>query len=174
MRKIILLILIFCLGANTCFANLAFQVNNFPVKVYVPESQYSYMVKQAFSEWIYVSKNKISVEYISEIRKKAARISFVFVDYCSDKDKLGLAHTTYSGKYVIHTEIEIATRDFRTKKLLSNDQIYKTIVHEIGHAIGLDHSPNTKSIMYFQNLYPQIKQNITQEDIIEIRKMYRY
>lgn len=174
MKKIIIFLFFFLLGTNICRADLAFKVNNFPVKVYVHNSSYSDLIKPAFNEWINVSNRKISVEYIPEIRKKAARISFRFVDKCSIPDKLGLAHTTYSGKYVVFTEIEIATTNPYTNERLSRDNIYKTIVHEIGHAIGLDHSPDKMSIMYAQNLYPSTIQTITTDDKAAIKKMYKY
>ncbi|XP_050211949.1 metalloendoproteinase 1-like [Mercurialis annua] len=49
--------------------------------------------------------------------------------------------------------------------------LYTVTLHEIGHALGLDHSTDKSAIMYPSIMYGQIK-NLGQDDIQGIRKLY--
>jgi hypothetical protein len=56
------------------------------------------------------------------------------------------------------------------RKYMDENEVFHTIVHEIGHALGLGHSTNTEDIMYTPHQYGVIR--LSQRDINSIRWLY--
>ena len=56
------------------------------------------------------------------------------------------------------------------RKYMDENEVYHTILHEIGHALGLGHSPNTNDIMYTPHQYGQVK--LSNRDINTVRWLY--
>jgi predicted Zn-dependent protease len=48
---------------------------------------------------------------------------------------------------MLHAKIYIAEKDSNMQSL-SEDAVFTVMLHEIGHAIGLEHTNNRMSIMY--------------------------
>ncbi len=51
------------------------------------------------------------------------------------------------------------------------DEALAVATHEIGHALGLAHSPNMTDIMYKSGINPNV-QKISQQDINTLNKLY--
>jgi len=176
MKRVLLLIFAVVFSINICCAadsqTIGYRMN-FPIKVHIPEKNpKAYIVKSAFDEWYKKTNGKVNVEFLSDMREKAATLRFEFIDNFGDR-RLGLTQNYGAGDIIAYTVITLSTTDVKTKLPLSDQTIYYIALHEIGHAFGLGHSQNPASVMY-PEYNPLIKQSLLPEDLAIIKKLYKF
>lgn len=128
---------------------------DFPLKVYAQKNNSRYF-KSKFSKYISYalkvwekSDSRISFQEVSS--KKNADIIITFVENLMKKyedNYLGL--TDYEmgrQKEIEESTIEISLLKFNNE-IVSDGEVKATIVHELGHALGLGHSNDQDDIMY--------------------------
>ena len=81
---------------------------------------------------------------------------------------------THSGK-IINAEIFFNTKTFKWVRKRSRKELVNfesILLHEIGHALGLKHSRNSRSVMYARPHPRYARKTLHKEDIRKIKKLY--
>ncbi len=142
------------------------------LKVYIqPGLERSEMMKRAFAEWSRLTKNKVVFYYVDSLEK--ADIDVVFVDRLATNfgRAIGLTDCKYyqSNNHMFHAQIIIPAKATNGRPL-TRDDVYTSMLHEIGHAIGIvQHSTNPNNIMY---PFIDAKREITKYDLAELYRIY--
>lgn len=172
-----------CSLAAACFSVEYPKWSAGSISVYIPEyGNLSALMKQAFEAWEAKSGSLVKFKFINN--PAHAKIQVVFVDFvtqCGNGDPVGCTRLANNGRYYTRAIVEIGTKenlrvykngrvDYKTVTR-SKNHIYGVMLHEAGHAIGLNHSENKNSIMYPYDL--DSMQYLTQEDLRLLRKKYR-
>jgi predicted Zn-dependent protease len=142
-------------SGNTLWNGKHWQPEKFPLKVYVKKSE-SENFKEIYKEFIDYSfkvwkkaDNRIEYSFVNSSEK--ADIIISFEDNLMDKyeeNYLGLTdYELGENRSILRSTIEIGLIKFKNERL-SDGEIKATIIHEIGHALGLGHSTNSADLMY--------------------------
>ena len=127
-----------------------------PLKVYIApmkfyskkgqDAKYRGYVKQALDEWHKVSNGKVSFVIVDTLLQSNINIDWKRVE----REALGCCYFQYDKANRLYSaEVSIGlTEGLVHADYMDEGEVYHTILHEIGHAIGLGHSPFKKDIMF--------------------------
>ena len=124
------------------------------IKTYIqPGHKNSVMMRHAFEEWERVTNHNLGFTFVSSRAVAKIRVEFVKKIDTRNQEELDRAigltqiYAPPRSKKLLKANIWIAdlTQDGRT---LSRDEVYTTMLHELGHALGLNHTDDPESVMY--------------------------
>ena len=148
---------------------------NFPIKVYIESKKAKEVCKKAFLEWQKKTNNTVSFEFVPTSQDAQIIVNFNDkLESSSTKESYiaGLSRPYYQDGNIIRSEVKILTIDPTSKKPLADDFIYFTMLHEIGHSLGIKgHSPDEKDIMFARSEVPKLE--LTSRDINSVTLLYK-
>ncbi len=155
---------------DTCFP-LKFYIA--PFRWYKREQNDSYKyfgyVKRALEAWEQVSGGKIRFQIVQTMNESMVNLNWRRVD----RKSLGHCYFEYDKMNRLYSaEVEIGLSDgIIHQEYQDENEVYHTILHEIGHSLGLGHSPYQTDIMYTPHRYGVV--SISPRDAFSLQWLYK-
>ncbi|MBS2004089.1 MAG: matrixin family metalloprotease [Cyanobacteria bacterium SZAS LIN-5] len=157
-----------------------------PLKLYIDSGKgvknyrpsYRRLILEALDAWCSASGNKLSYKLVNDKAQADVVVEWVgqaisTVQKDRKRDAAGLTTCDTDDKQMIsHALIQIETYDFDHSAQAADSKIKSACLHEIGHAIGVGHSPYVKDIMYFK-LTPRQLFSLSPRDRATAARLYQ-
>ena len=132
--------------------------------------KYKGMVINAFNTWQNALSGMVTFNMVSSLNESHINVEWKRVE----RKSLGQCQFNYDNQGRFYSaEVSIGLSDgIIHKQYMDENEVYHTILHEVGHAIGLGHSPYIEDIMYTPHQYGKI--NLSQGDIQTARFLYKF
>lgn len=142
-----------------------------PMKFYSKQGEdliYRKLVVQALETWERVSEGLVGFHLVDSLYNSQINVDWRRVD------RKALGHCQYNfdnTSRLYGADVSIGLTDGKIHQAYnSQSEVYHTILHEIGHALGLGHSPYDTDIMYSPHRYGVV--DLSENDKFSLQCLY--
>lgn len=136
-------------------------------------------MKHALQQWADALKSVHPLEFVTVQPGQPYDVSFelhLSLEKNKHSESVGYNHSEYLGKEIIRNDIWLAVISTDNKPR-GEAELYATALHEIGHMMGLDHSPYIRDVMSgmrFSDYGFSPPSKLTERDITSIQTLYQH
>jgi predicted Zn-dependent protease len=129
-------------------------------------------LEKAMAEWESASQGKLRFEAAK--RTQDARLHFEWIDQSVIGRDYEVGHTNrrVEGGRILSAEISMMRHPIIDRHLSETQQkqrFYTTLLHELGHALGVEHSNNPEDVMYYRGWQ---NEHLSVQDIQRVCLLY--
>ncbi len=144
-----------------------------PMKFYSKQGEdatYRKLVIKALNEWEQAGQGLIRFHLVDNLLSSQINVDWRRVD----RKALGHCQFNYDNLQRLYgAEVSIGLTDGRVHQAYNSEsEVYHTILHEVGHALGLGHSPYESDIMYTPHKYGVV--SLSENDKFSIQCLYTF